>query len=662
MALHLAAAGAAEEDERIAQAIERGVEYLKSQQHRDGTWPFEEKRVGRRRLTPPAPSSSWARVGPTALAGLTLLECGTPPNDPVVQKAADVVRPGSIDLTHTYSLSTSILFLDRLGGPGDSALIQSMAVRLLAGQNGSGGWGYDCPAISKEETRRLQTGLGQTQDRRPKRPAARSTDRGPADSGSLPPEIQKQLAKINPIRVGAEYSDNSNTKFATLALWVARRHGVPVEGALRLVEKRFRTSQHADGGWGYWLSGAMPSGGGAPAGRGQRREGRGMNESARSMTESLGSMTCAGLLGLAVGEGSARETAYRTDKRAAPTRPAPRTAARDDPQIRAGLSLLASVIGQPLFDGGRDGIQLFNLKGDHYYFLWALERVAVAYGLETINGKDWYAWGSRFMLDRQGRDGGWQGSYEGSVDTCFALLFLRKANLSKDLSAILKSGGIGAEGLQSKETKSTPPREAKAAPKPAQPSSPPPTKEEPARGSGLPAEKAASKPGPPAEPPAPTGDLDADAARLSDQLVKAPTSRQGEMLEQFKEGKGVRYTQALAAAIPQLSGAVKAKARDALAERLARMTASTLRARLKDDDPEVRRASALACAMKEDLTHVPDLIAMLKDRDAHVVRAAHTALKSLTSKDFGPADGASSEDRARSMAAWKSWWEQQERK
>src|SRR5262249_39207659 len=46
-------------------------------------------------------------------------------------------------------------------------------------------------------------------------------------------------------------SDNSNTQFAILALWVAQRHGVPMERTLKLMVQRFRQSQNADGSWGY---------------------------------------------------------------------------------------------------------------------------------------------------------------------------------------------------------------------------------------------------------------------------------------------------------------------------------------------------------------------------------------------------------------------------
>jgi len=49
-----------------------------------------------------------------------------------VQNAADAVRKDALRLTHNYSISTSLLFLDRLGDPQDVPFIESLAVRLLA--------------------------------------------------------------------------------------------------------------------------------------------------------------------------------------------------------------------------------------------------------------------------------------------------------------------------------------------------------------------------------------------------------------------------------------------------------------------------------------------------------------------------------------------------
>jgi HEAT repeat protein len=149
---------------------------------------------------------------------------------------------------------------------------------------------------------------------------------------------------------------------------------------------------------------------------------------------------------------------------------------------------------------------------------------------------------------------------------------------------------------------------------------------------------------------------DSEATRLSKQLLEAPTAEQEATLSRLRDGKGIEYTQALAAAIGQLKGEPKNKARDALAERLAQMTADTLRDKLQDKDLEVRRAAALACALKEDQAHIPDLIGLLDDPEVAVMRAARAALRELTSEDFGPDANASRAEQAIAVAAWKQWW------
>jgi hypothetical protein len=286
--------------------------------------------------------------------------------------------------------------------------------------------------------------------------------------------------------------------------------------------------------------------------------------------------------------------------------------------------------------------------------------VAVAYGLKTFGHTDWYAWGSDLLVAKQGQDGGWHGRYEGGVDDCFALLFLTRANLTRDLTVSLRGQVTDplARGLGAKETPpvSNPKRDAM---EPASGKISPPTR--PTESEGTTPGASERKPSPPISTNA-EKDLERETSRLSAQLVNADRSRQSELLAQYQSSKGVAYTQALADAIPRLSGPVQAKARDALADRLSRMTAGTLRARLKDEDPEVRRAAALACAMKEDRDQIPELIGLLEDPQPTVVRAAHAALKSLTRKDFGPPAGATRDERSKASTAWKNWWERQKGK
>ena len=56
-------------------------------------------------------------------------------------------------------------------------------------------------------------------------------------------------------------SDNSNTQFAMMAVWVSRRHGMPVEDVLTGVDSRFRKYQQEGGGWGYQISVLNPKSG-----------------------------------------------------------------------------------------------------------------------------------------------------------------------------------------------------------------------------------------------------------------------------------------------------------------------------------------------------------------------------------------------------------------
>jgi hypothetical protein len=157
----------------------------------------------------------------------------------------------------------------------------------------------------------------------------------------------------------------------------------------------------------------------------------------------------------------------------------------------------------------------------------------------------------------------------------------------------------------------------------------------------------------------PDADLDAEAARLGAALVFAEPARQAEQLARYRDAKGIVYTEALANALQQLDGETRRTGREFLAERLSRMTAATLRDRLSDPRAELRRAAALARAMKNDRTAIPEIIPLLSDPEDLVVRGAKAALKSLSGKDFGPTNGATATERAASIKDWQTWWAKQ---
>jgi hypothetical protein len=225
----------------------------------------------------------------------------------------------------------------------------------------------------------------------------------PLRAEQLPPAVrdlpvvkQPKIAPGQPAANAGNRSDNSNSQFAMLALWIAQRHDVPMERTLNLVDQRFRAIQSAEGAWNY---GPDPN-----------------------LTPP---MTCAGLLGLAVGHGSAQQVALaEVGKPAAPPKKGAGPSLQDE-AIQKGLKYLGQNIGHPM-------------PGPNVYYLWSVERVAVLYHLDTIGGKDWYSWGAKLLLASQDEDGHWcTNSYPGSsptIDTCFALLFLNKANFVPGLT------------------------------------------------------------------------------------------------------------------------------------------------------------------------------------------------------------------------------------
>jgi hypothetical protein len=137
------------------------------------------------------------------------------------------------------------------------------------------------------------------------------------------------------------------------------------------------------------------------------------------------------------------------------------------------------------------------------------------------------------------------------------------------------------------------------------------------------------------------------SAQLANELVQASPVDQGALVRKLQETKGVENTEALAFSIPRLEGAIKNRAREALTDRLARLQAGSVMNYLEDEDAEIRQAAALACAAKKLMGAVLKLIALLRDRETSVGRAAHSALKELTGHNPGA-----------SPAAWEAWWKQ----
>jgi hypothetical protein len=366
-----------EEQAKVDEAIDKAIAFLKKVQKKDGNWnPIAQH-----------------PIGSTALPALALLEARVPVDDPAMQKAAQWLRTRMTRADKTYELSLALLFFDRLGDPQDKAAIRTLAVRLIAGQWPSGGWTYRCSILSPKNEEALTEFLRQREE-------AVGDNKAPP---AVPAPFKSLAVCHNPPKLVMDTTtDNSNTQFALLALWLARRHGVPVAATLRLAAQRFENTQHPDGSWPYRFS--RP-----PAPLGDR------------------SMTTVGLLGLAMREG------LRPEKEA--------PAGAPEAQVLRGFAAVSQVIGQPAAVHGSGPDSPLSSKDDAYY-LWSLERLAMLYDLPTIGGKDWYRWGADVLLANQTRFGDFgpiDRQYAGpnTINTSFALLFLKRSHLLPDLTAKL---------------------------------------------------------------------------------------------------------------------------------------------------------------------------------------------------------------------------------
>ena len=76
----------------------------------------------------------------------------------------------------------------------------------------------------------------------PQRTADKSGDARAAGQRKLTEEIRQQIEVINRAapRKANGRDDNSNTQFAVLALWVARRYGIPADGSLLIGDQMNR--------------------------------------------------------------------------------------------------------------------------------------------------------------------------------------------------------------------------------------------------------------------------------------------------------------------------------------------------------------------------------------------------------------------------------------
>ncbi len=349
----------------VNEAIQKGTAFLET--HLD-KW-LSKPTLGRQE----ARKRSYG-TGRLALILLTFVK-GNPDRDTKrIRQLTDLLRKRTpID---TYSLAVSLMALENLYAPPNEA--QSLREGLIDRPQPR-----RVPASDRTIMQRWVTRLLENRDVR--------IDRG-------------YRLRFNYLR-GKRY-DNSVTQYAVLGLHAAALCGVPV------------TPLAWSGLTDHFLHDAGPEEGSprklhltqytGPA-RPRRTSARGFGY--RNRWKPTGSMTCAGLTGLGVcramlagGRGIPKSTVKQADE-----------------TLRAGFAWIDTnydVRGNPRFE-----------RSHLYYYLYGLERACQISGVERIEEHDWYYEGAMQLIKTQHANGswGWPVQTQQLEDTCFAVLFLKKA-------------------------------------------------------------------------------------------------------------------------------------------------------------------------------------------------------------------------------------------
>jgi len=361
---------------RVHKAIQAGGEYVAEQLENPSAGSF----------APEEPNSHGAGSGHLALAILTALKAGVDPASEVMTKALDELR--GRNMTNTYCLATALMALEAYYAPSGER------EALLAGQ-------LDEPM----ERRPSATDLELMQ---------KWTERllGNIDTTQDPAYVRRFHYHPN------TSWDNSNSQYAMLGLYAAQLCGVELspqvwyaatrhfldcqrDEQLRPImlqlkthrelgnkSDRRRTTRTVAGsrrttpaGWAYHGSGAA-----------------------------TGSMTTAGITGLVIGSAALRHQKKLGRK----------LHAEIELAMQAGFAWFAehlTVRTNPTTDHGS--------AGWHYYYLYGLERACELNQVARIQDRDWYFEGAAYLLE----DHFSRKSLGGLTDTCFAVLFLKKAAL-----------------------------------------------------------------------------------------------------------------------------------------------------------------------------------------------------------------------------------------
>jgi hypothetical protein len=333
-----------------------------------------------------APSTGgWLHANCDELILLTLIVAGVPESNPRFDELLRHCLQGPLE--KTYKVALLAMSLEELDAEKYQMKIAQCAAFLVDNQATNGQWSYGAPVDVKnypyvETPKKVETGA---------RPGG-ARDFGGGRERKKP---SKQILVPQTKHTG-EKGDNSNSQYAALGLRACFDANIklPME-CLALARKWWVEAQCPDEGESAKAGkNAVSSGGETTKIQGwnyqKPGEGEGTNKPTHAMT--------AGAIGATV------IYEYMMGKDF-----------KKDAVTRAGVNWLGKHF----------------IVSDNLYYMYAVERAGMLYDTVKFGDHDWYLEGAKHLVKTQKADGGWGNKQdkpeENTWETCFAILFLKKA-------------------------------------------------------------------------------------------------------------------------------------------------------------------------------------------------------------------------------------------
>jgi hypothetical protein len=351
------------DEAQVDAAIKKGIAYLR---------------------TAPSPASHAGIKDSDELILWTYVHAGLRESDPDFQKLFRKMIDGPLE--KTYKVALQAMILEEIDRVKYQERIAQCATFLVDNQCVNGQWSYGNPSAFVADVKVPEKSVASS-------PAAAggTRDFGAAGEKQKPKVVQKVPVKKS--KDGPPAGDNSNTQYAALGLRACHDSGILLPDAvLVLAVKWWRESQQGD----------VDKDGKAVATGGFSEKPEGWNykdKAAQPDKAPYPSMTAGGTSSLIIYD-------YILGRRW-----------KEDAHVKQGLTWLAR----------------HWTIGRNYYYLYGLERTGILFGADKIGDHFWYPEGAKFLLKDQNPDGSWgrrtkpEEKDRITHDTCFAILFLKKA-------------------------------------------------------------------------------------------------------------------------------------------------------------------------------------------------------------------------------------------